>query len=37
KENTEGGIYITHLTSAITGGNLVTVQSDGTIDAVATT
>ena len=37
KENTEGGIYVTHLTSTITGGNLITVQSDGTIDAVVTT
>ena len=37
KENTEGGIYVTHLTSSITGGNLVTVQADGTIDTVATT
>lgn len=35
KESIEGGLYMTHIKSLITGGFLVTVQSDGTIDAVS--
>ena len=35
KENTQGGIYMTHINTPVAGSSLVEVQSDGTIDAVA--
>ena len=35
KETTEGGLYLTHITSPVAGSSLVTVSSDGTIDAIA--
>lgn len=35
KETTEGGLYLTHITTPVAGPSLVTVQSDGTVDAVS--